>query len=53
MLAHNIGGGVIVSNHGGRQHDAGEATVTALSRISKEFKGKLTLMMDSDIWRLM
>ena len=48
--AHNIGvDGVIVSNHGGRQHDAGEATVTALSRISKEFKGKLTLMMDSGI----
>lgn len=39
--------GIIVSNHGGRQLDAGESTIKPLQRIVKEFKGKTTLMMDS------
>ena len=41
--------GVIVSNHGGRQLDAGESTIKPLAEISREFKGKTTIMMDSGI----
>ena len=41
--------GVIVSNHGGRQLDAGESTIKPLARIAQEFKGKTTIMMDSGI----
>ncbi len=41
--------GIIVSNHGGRQLDAGESTIRPLQRISAKYKGKLTIMMDSGI----
>jgi L-lactate dehydrogenase (cytochrome) len=41
--------GLLVSNHGGRQLDAAEATVESLDRILTDFKGKLPLMMDSGI----
>jgi L-lactate dehydrogenase (cytochrome) len=41
--------GVIVSNHGGRQLDAGESTIRPLAAISREFKGKTKIMMDSGI----
>ncbi|MEO0339815.1 MAG: alpha-hydroxy acid oxidase [Bacteroidota bacterium] len=41
--------GIIVSNHGGRQLDAGESTIKPLSRISKKYKGKIKVMMDSGI----
>lgn len=41
--------GIIVSNHGGRQLDAGESSVHALQRISKQYAGKITLMMDGGI----
>jgi len=46
----NIGvDGVIVSNHGGRQVDAGESSIASLQRITKNesFKGKITVMLDS------
>lgn len=39
--------GVIVSNHGGRQIDAGESTIKSLKPIVDEFKGKIKIMMDS------
>lgn len=39
--------GVIVSNHGGRQLDAGESTIKPLAEIAKTCKGKLSIMMDS------
>lgn len=41
--------GIIVSNHGGRQLDAGESTIRMLPRISAAHKGKLAIMMDSGI----
>ena len=49
-IAHQLGfDGVIVSNHGGRQIDMGEATIDALKTIVPDYKGKLTIMMDSGI----
>ncbi|MCJ7468645.1 MAG: alpha-hydroxy-acid oxidizing protein [Maribacter sp.] len=39
--------GIIVSNHGGRQLDAGESTIKPLTRIAKRYGDKLTVMMDS------
>jgi L-lactate dehydrogenase (cytochrome) len=39
--------GVIISNHGGRQLDAGQSTIAVLSAVIKEFKGKIKIMMDS------
>ena len=41
--------GIIVSNHGGRQLDAGESTIKPLGQIAKTYKGKITIMMDSGI----
>ncbi|MCC5835128.1 MAG: alpha-hydroxy-acid oxidizing protein [Opitutales bacterium] len=41
--------GIIVSNHGGRQLDAGESTIRPTQRIAAQFKDKLTVMMDSGI----
>jgi L-lactate dehydrogenase (cytochrome) len=41
--------GVIVSNHGGRQVDVGQATIDALKTIVPLYKNKLTVMMDSGI----
>ncbi len=39
--------GVIVSNHGGRQLDAGESTIKPLTRISKAYGNQIKVMMDS------
>jgi L-lactate dehydrogenase (cytochrome) len=39
--------GIIVSNHGGRQLDAGEATIKSLKPIVDEYKGKIKIMIDS------
>lgn len=41
--------GVIVSNHGGRQLDAGESTVAPLTRLALRFGGRTTLMLDSGV----
>ncbi len=41
--------GIIVSNHGGRQLDAGESTIAPLTRIAKKYGDKITVMMDSGI----
>lgn len=41
--------GIIVSNHGGRQLDAGESTIKPLSRIARTYGDKLTVMMDSGL----
>src|SRR5436190_7956904 len=41
--------GIIVSNHGGRQLDAGESTIRSLIPIVKKFENKITIMMDSGI----
>lgn len=39
--------GIIVSNHGGRQLDAGPTTIKTLGPIVDAVKGKITIMMDS------
>ena len=41
--------GVIISNHGGRQVDVGQATIDSLKDIAPLYKDKLTMMMDSGI----
>ena len=41
--------GVIVSNHGGRQLDAGESAIKPLSRIAKKYGEQITVMMDSGL----
>ena len=41
--------GVIVSNHGGRQLDAGESTIKPMTQIAREFGDQITVMMDSGI----
>ena len=40
---------MIVSNHGGRQLDAGESTIKPLVNIAREFGDRTTVMMDSGI----
>ncbi|WP_445381510.1 alpha-hydroxy acid oxidase [Robiginitalea sp. IMCC43444] len=41
--------GIIVSNHGGRQLDAGPSSIEAFERIASEYEGKISLMMDSGV----
>ncbi|WP_425234233.1 alpha-hydroxy acid oxidase [Ulvibacterium sp.] len=41
--------GIIVSNHGGRQLDAGESTIKPLTRIAKGYGDKIKVMMDSGL----
>ena len=38
--------GIIVSNHGGRQLDAGESTIRPTARIAEQYKGQIKIMMD-------
>ena len=41
--------GVIVSNHGGRQLDAGESSIKPLARIAEKYGKDIKVMMDSGI----
>ena len=41
--------GVIVSNHGGRQLDAGQSSIASLLDILPNYKDKITIMVDSGI----
>ncbi len=41
--------GIIVSNHGGRQLDAGQSTIKPLGRIAEKYGDKIIVMMDSGI----
>ena len=41
--------GIIVSNHGGRQLDAGQSAIRSLLPIVKKHKDQITIMMDSGI----
>ncbi len=38
--------GIIVSNHGGRQLDAGQSSIAALRDIKSKFQGKIKMMVD-------
>lgn len=39
--------GIIVSNHGGRQLDAGESTIRPMTRIAAKYGDQIKVMMDS------
>ena len=41
--------GLIVSNHGGRQLDAGEASIHPLTRIAKKYGDQIEVMVDSGL----
>jgi L-lactate dehydrogenase (cytochrome) len=41
--------GIIVSNHGGRQLDAGESAIHSMASIQKKYNNKIKIMMDSGI----
>lgn len=41
--------GIIVSNHGGRQLDAAESSISSLQKIIRKYKGTFPIMMDSGI----
>lgn len=41
--------GIIISNHGGRQIDAGESTIRSLLAIAPKYHGKIRLMIDSGL----
>ena len=41
--------GMIVSNHGGRQLDAGQSTIKPLTALAREFGKRTTLMIDSGV----
>src|SRR5690606_26446967 len=41
--------GIIISNHGGRQIDAGESTIKSLQRLSDKFKSSYKIMIDSGL----
>ena len=46
----NIGlDGIIVSNHGGRQVDVGQATIDSMNSIIPKYKNKIIIIMDSGI----
>ena len=41
--------GIIVSNHGGRQLDAGQSSIRSLKKIAENYSDKIKLMMDSGL----
>jgi len=41
--------GIIVSNHGGRQLDAGQSSIKSLAPIIKKYAGQIKIMLDSGI----
>jgi L-lactate dehydrogenase (cytochrome) len=41
--------GIIVSNHGGRQIDAGESSIKSLIRLADKYSDKMTIMMDGGV----
>jgi L-lactate dehydrogenase (cytochrome) len=41
--------GIIVSNHGGRQLDAGQSAIKSLTPIVEKHKGQIKIMMDSGL----
>lgn len=41
--------GIIVSNHGGRQLDAGQSSIHSLNRLIKDYRDKIKIMLDSGL----
>ncbi|HUH27944.1 alpha-hydroxy acid oxidase [Gelidibacter sp.] len=41
--------GLIVSNHGGRQLDAGQSSIVPMTHLAEKFKNQIKIMMDSGL----
>lgn len=41
--------GLIVSNHGGRQLDAGQSSIVPMTHLAKKYKGQIKIMVDSGL----
>lgn len=41
--------GIIVSNHGGRQIDAGESSIKSLEKLTAKYNDRITIMMDGGL----
>jgi L-lactate dehydrogenase (cytochrome) len=41
--------GLIVSNHGGRQLDAGQSTIVPMTHLAKKYKNQIKIMVDSGL----
>lgn len=49
-MAHRLGlDGIIISNHGGRQLDAGPSSIACVPNLAQKFGDKMTVMMDSGL----
>src|SRR5690606_5824242 len=41
--------GLIVSNHGGRQLDAGQSSIVPMTHLAEKFKNQIKIMVDSGL----
>ena len=41
--------GLIISNHGGRQLDAGQSSIVSMTDLAKKYKNQIKIMMDSGL----
>ncbi|MGC1631024.1 MAG: alpha-hydroxy acid oxidase [Gelidibacter sp.] len=41
--------GIIASNHGGRQLDAGQSSIVPMTHLAEKFKGQIKIMVDSGL----
>ncbi len=41
--------GLIISNHGGRQLDAGQSSIVPMTNLAKKYKSKIKIMVDSGL----
>ncbi len=41
--------GIIVSNHGGRQLDAGQSSIVPMTNLAKKYKDQIKIMVDSGL----
>lgn len=41
--------GLIISNHGGRQLDAGQSSIVSMTDLAKKYKNKIKIMVDSGL----
>ena len=41
--------GLIISNHGGRQLDAGQSSIVSMTNLAKKYKNKIKIMVDSGL----
>jgi L-lactate dehydrogenase (cytochrome) len=41
--------GLIISNHGGRQLDAGQSSIVSMTNLAKKYKNQIKIMIDSGL----